>query len=118
MLAEQRREQFEASVSELKLKAGTSGGDGKARVLGLVLMVVGVVGAFLAYNVSLSQDDVRDLASNQILATAFGALTLVGGALYVAGAVAKVLRLWLLRQLIDGQANVERLAAALEDRRV
>ena len=97
-LADERRAQFKSDVDDLKLKTGQSRGDGAARIAGIALMVVGVVAAFVVYISSLTQSDLRDIASYQILATAFLALTVIGGALYLAGAIARVLRLWLLRQ--------------------
>lgn len=112
-LAEDRREQFKKDVSELKVKNGQSAGDGKARIAGLVLMVVGAVSAFIVYLSSLSQSDLRNIASYQILATALLAVTVIGAALYLAGAVARVLRLWLLRQLYEGQAQADQIAEAL-----
>lgn len=116
MLTEERRDQFKADVTSMKLKTDESKGDAKTRIVGLVLMVVGLVGAFVAYNTSLAHDDLRDIASAQILATAFVALTVVGGAVYLAGAVARVLRLWLLRQLLESQAQTDQLSAALDRR--
>lgn len=112
-LAQDRREQFKKDVSELKLKSGGSGGDGATRVVGLALMVVGAVAAFIVYLSSLTQSDLRNIASYQILATAFLAVTVIGAALYLAGAVAKVLRLWLLRQLYEAQAQTDQIAEAL-----
>ncbi|MFC7449223.1 hypothetical protein [Rhodococcus daqingensis] len=112
-LAEERRAQFKNDVAELKLKTGQSRGDGAARVLGLVLMIGGAVAAFVAYLSSLTQDDLRNIASYQILATALLAVTVIGAALYLAGAVARVLRLWLLRQLYEGQARADQIAEAL-----
>ncbi|MBM4532701.1 hypothetical protein GS563_28885 [Rhodococcus hoagii] len=113
-LADERRAQFKSDVDDLKLKTGQSRGDGAAaRIAGIALMVVGVVAAFVVYISSLTQSDLRDIASYQILATAFLALTVIGGALYLAGAIARVLRLWLLRQLHEGQAQADQIAAAL-----
>ncbi|MGO4200806.1 hypothetical protein AB4Z09_03415 [Rhodococcus sp. TAF43] len=112
-LADERRAQFKTDVADLKLKTGQSRGDSVARVSGLVLMVVGAVAAFVVYVSSLTQNDLRDIASYQILATAFLAVTVIGAALYLAGAIAKVLRLWLLRQLHEGQAQADQIAAAL-----
>ena len=116
MLTEERRDQFKQDVADMKLKTDQVKGDGKARIVGILLMLVGVVGAFIAYNNSLAQDDLRNIGSFQILATAFLALTVVGGALYLAGAVARVLRLWLLRQLVEGQQHTDQIAAALTRR--
>lgn len=101
-LSEDRRDQFKKDVADLKLKTeGTGSADAKVRIAGIVLMIVGVVAAFVVYAASLSLDDLRNIASYQILATAFLALTVIGGALYLAGAVSRVLRLWLLRQLMQ-----------------
>jgi hypothetical protein len=108
-----RAEAFEAAVADRKLKGTGAAADRGLRVLGVVLLVLGVVGTFLAYNNSLNVDDSRDIASNQILAVAFLALTVVGSALYVVGGVAAVLRLWLLRQLVESQARTDQLAEAL-----
>jgi hypothetical protein len=118
VLTEQRRDQFKAEVEQVKVKGDSAASDGRTRAIGLLLMVVGVVGAFLAYNVSLSQSDLRDTGSSQVLASAFVALTVVGAAVYLAASVARVLRLWLLRQLMDGQAQADQITAALAERRI
>jgi hypothetical protein len=117
VLTEQRRDQFKADVEQVKLKGDSAGSDGRSRAIGLLLMTVGVVGAFLSYNVSLSQDDLRDTGSSQVLALAFVALTVAGAAVYLAASIARVLRLWLLRQLMDGQAHADQITAALVERR-
>ncbi len=116
MLTEERRERFTSDVTRMKLKTDGSRHDGKIRVLGVLLMVTGVVGGLVAYNNSLTQDDLRDIGSFQILATACAAVTVLGAALYLAAAVAGVLRLWLLRQLLESEAQADRIAAALEGR--
>lgn len=118
MLAEQRREQFAADVAAMKLKSRRGRRDGLWRVIGVLLMLVGIVAAFLVYEMSLSKSDPRDIASEQILAIAFLALTVLGAALYLASSVASVLRLWLLRQLYEGQQHVDQLAEAVRERGV
>ena len=72
-----------------------------------------MIGTFVAYNSSRSLDDSRDIASSQILAIVFLAFTVVGASLYLAGSVAKVLRLWLLRQLVESQDRMDQLTEAL-----
>lgn len=107
---------FAAAVSERKLKADSATSDKVARGLGVALMVVGLVGTFLAYNNTRNMDDGRDIASNQIFALVFLAVTVVGTGLYVVGAIAKVLRLWLLRQLVESQDRMDQLTEALKDK--
>lgn len=106
-----RSESFAAAVSEKKLK--TSSHDGALRTGGLVAMVVGVVGAFVAYRMSTGFDDARDIGSAQILGIAFVAVCVLGAGLFVAGSIAQVLRLWLLRQVLESQERHEELIAAL-----
>ena len=107
---------FAHAVSERNLKTDSATSDKVARGLGVALMVVGLVGTFLAYNNSRSMDDARDIASNQIFALVFIAVTVVGTGLYVVGALARVLRLWLLRQLVESQDRMDQLTEALKER--
>lgn len=115
-LAEDRREEFKKNIAELKLDKKQAGGDAATPIVGLVLMVVGVVGAFVVYISSLTLSDLRDLVSYQILTVVFLALTVVGAALFLAASVAKVLRLWLVRQLLEGQAQTDQISQALSTR--
>ncbi|CNE57848.1 Uncharacterised protein [Mycobacterium tuberculosis] len=116
MLTEERRKQFKDDVAGQKLKTDQSRFDGVLRIAGIVAMVAGVIGVFIAYNVSLTKDDMRDVGSLQTLAVGFLAVTVVGAALYLAAAVTRVLRLWLLRQLMEQQAQTDQIAEALKPR--
>jgi len=107
---------FAAAVSESKLSAPNATADKLGRTLGIVFMSLGVIGTFVAYNSSRSLDDSRDIASSQILALVFVAFTVVGAAIYLAGSIAKVLRLWLLRQLVESQDRMDQLTEALKGR--
>jgi magnesium-transporting ATPase (P-type) len=116
MLADERREQFKADVASMKLKTGTSRRDATLQIAGAVLMIVGAVGAFVVYQASLTQKNQLDVGSEQILALAFLAVTIVGAGLFVVGSIARVLRFWLLRQLYEAQAHVDQLAEAIRPR--
>jgi hypothetical protein len=116
MLAEEQREHFKNDIAQIKLKSGNSRFDGPLQILGGILMLVGVVAAFIIYEASLSQADPRQIASQQILAVAFLGVTLIGVALFVAASLAQLLRLWLLRQLYENQAHVDQLANAIGQR--
>lgn len=110
---DERREQFKQDVAALGLGTATGGSGGIGRIVGLVLMVVGAAAAFVVYIASLGLSDLRDLLSYQLLSMGFVALTLIGAAVYIASVVAKVLRLWLVRQLLEGNAQTERIVEAL-----
>lgn len=111
-----RSEAFTTAVSEKKLKTGSGSRDGAVRAFGLVAMIVGTVGAFVAYQLSLGYEDSRDTGSAQILAVAFLALCVLGVGLYLAGALSQLLRLWLLRQVVESQDRHDELVAALRER--
>jgi hypothetical protein len=112
-----RIDQFRSDVSEMKLRTGTAGRDTAWTVVGAVLMAVGVIGAFIVYQASLNQDDQRDVESGVILAVTLLGVAVAGAALFVRYSIARFLRLWLLRQLYEGQANTDRLVEAIRDGR-
>ncbi|MFD8593217.1 hypothetical protein ACFV1B_27310 [Streptomyces sp. NPDC059637] len=109
---EERRERFAKDVSALRLRTGRSRRDGALRGLGALLMAAGIVAALSVYAGSLAQEDLRNIASYQILATAMLALTVAGAALYLAAAVTAV-----LRRPQGDREQPDRTVAALEDRR-
>jgi hypothetical protein len=111
-----RIEQFKSDVSEMKLKTGTAGREAAFEILGLVLMVGGVIAALITYSASLNMDDSRDVLSGGILTDAMLALAILGAALFLRYSIAKFLRLWLLRQLYEGQENIERVVEAVTHR--
>lgn len=118
MLVEERRAQFRADVAELRTKSRGVRHDGVWRTVGVLVMIVGVVAAFLVYEASLSQSDYRNIASEQILAIAFVGVAVVGAAVFLAAALAGILRLWLLRQLHEGQQHADQLAEAIRQRSI
>ena len=65
---------------------------------------------------SLNQDDARNIASQEVFAVAFLCVTVIGAVLFAVGSLARVLRLWLLRQLYESQAHVDQLTEALRHR--
>ncbi|WP_296606553.1 hypothetical protein [Nocardioides sp.] len=109
-----RRAEFEEAVAGHRRKGGAASGDRPLLVVGGLLMVGGLIGSFVQYNVTLAQDDPRDIASTQVLAIALLVLAVVGAALFVAGSLGRLLRLWLLRQLLENRERDERLMARLD----
>jgi protein-S-isoprenylcysteine O-methyltransferase Ste14 len=111
-----RIEQFKSDVTEMKLKTGSATRDAVFQTIGLVLMVVGVVGVFVVYVSSKNLDDIRDVTSQIVYAIGFLALTVTGAALFLRFALANFLRMWLLRQLYEGQSNTDRIVDAVKGR--
>ncbi len=113
-VVDERREQFKKDVAALGLDTGKTGPPrGTGRIVGLALMIVGAVAAFVVYIASLTLSDLRDLASYQLLSLGFVAVTLIGAAVYIAAVVSRVLSLWLVRQLLESSAQAERITEAL-----
>jgi hypothetical protein len=110
-----RIERLKSDAAELNVGKG-AGRDGLYQTLGAVAMGVGVVMAFVAYQLSLGKDDQRDIQSLQILALAMLALAVVGGAVFLRYSMARFLRFWLLRQLYEGQAHIDQVVTALGER--
>ena len=71
-----RIDQFKSEVTDLNLKTGNVGREKLLAVLGVLLMIVGIGGAFLAYVSSLNMDSALDVQSQIVYGVAF--LTLVG----------------------------------------
>jgi uncharacterized membrane protein len=113
MLTENRIDQFKADVAAMKVKTPSGRRDALMQGLGALLMVIGVVAAYIVYQASTSKTDSRDIQSEIILSIFFLALSVLGAALFTFASLARFLRVWLLRQVYESQEQVERVAAAL-----
>ena len=111
-----RVERFKAEAAELNLKAGNPGTDSKLQTLGVILMVAGIVVAFLSYQGALGSDDQRDVMTFVALAVTGLTLTVTGAALFLRYALGKFLRLFLLRQLYEGQHHMDQVVEAIKTR--
>ena len=103
-------------MTDLNLKTGSAGRERVVQVVGILLMIVGVAGAFLCYVSSRNLGDARDIQGQIVFSIAFLTLAVAGAALFLRYSIAHFLRLWLLRQLYEGQANTDRLVEAIADR--
>jgi hypothetical protein len=107
-----RIERLQSEAARLDV-ARSGSRDGLFQTVAVVAMVVGVVGAFIAYQASLGSDDPRDIQSFIILAIVMLGLVIIGAAVFLRYSLAKFLRFWLLRQLYEGQAHMDELVASL-----
>jgi hypothetical protein len=112
-VTDEKIEQFRAAVADLKLRTGRQRADTVKQVIGAILMVGGFIAALIIYEESLSQGSALNLASEQILTLCMLGLIVIGAALFVSSTLARFLRIWMLRQLYEGQAQVNHLVESL-----
>ena len=112
----ERIERFKAEAAELNLKAGNTGKESQLQALGVVLMVVGVAGAFISYIGATGVSATGDVVEMVGLGIAFLTLAVCGAAMFLRYSLAKFLRLWLLRQLYEGQAHIDQVVDAIKQR--
>jgi len=113
VVTDDKIEEFRSAVADLKLRSGRQRSDLVKEIVGAVLMVGGFVAGLIIYESSLSQGSALNLASEQILALTMLGLVVIGAALFVSGTLARFLRVWMLRQLYEGQAHVDDLVESI-----
>ncbi len=112
-----RIDQFKSEVTELNLKTGSVGRERALAVLGVLAMVAGVIGAFLSYVTSRNYSNQLDVGSAIAQTAAWLSVSIFGAALFLRYSIAAFLRMWLLRQLYEGQAHTDRIVEALTEKR-
>jgi hypothetical protein len=116
-MSDNRADQFKADMADMKLKTGGASKDAPLQLLGVLLMVAGIVVAFGSYMSSTGQKVEADIFELFILGLGGVALTIAGAAIYLRCALAKFLRVWLLRQIMENRTQAEDLAERLTGRR-
>jgi hypothetical protein len=111
-----RIDQFKSEVTELNLKTGSASREKLLMVLGLLLMVAGIIGSFLSYVTSRNYGSQLDVGSAIAQTVFWLSLSILGAALFLRYSLAAFLRMWLLRNLYEGQANTDRIVDAIADR--
>ena len=80
-------------------------------------VIGGAVALHLLFDVPLVWGGaITGVVSMIVLAVALGALTVLGAAIFLRYSLARFLRMWLLRQLFEGQANTDRIVDAVSGR--
>jgi hypothetical protein len=106
-----RIEQFKADVAELKITDPSASRDLLAARSGAAGMAVGIGLAIVAYLMSHSTSNPLAQRDAMVLALIGLCVTVMGGALYLKGALAGFLRFWLVRDLHERRAQTDRLLA-------
>jgi hypothetical protein len=102
-MAPERRQQFEADIAQVRVKTGGAAGEPRLIALGVVLMVVGAAVALIAFIVSGSQSDSRDVMSSIILGVLGLTISVIGAAVFLRYSLGRFLRFWLLRLVYEQQ---------------
>ncbi|MBX3286053.1 MAG: hypothetical protein KF703_11970 [Actinobacteria bacterium] len=102
-MAPDRRQQFEADIAKVRLRTGASANEPRLVALGVALMGAGAAVALVAFVVSGSQADTRDVLSTVILAIFGLALAVAGAAVFLRYSIGRFLRFWLLRLIYEQQ---------------
>lgn len=109
-----RIEQFKTDVNDMKLKAGSAGRDRVFQTLGFLLMIAGIVIAFLSWVSARNQAADIEVTTLVCLAAAGLGMVVAGAAIFLRYSLAAFLRMWLLRQLYEGQQNTQSIIDAVK----
>ena len=109
----QRIEQFRDEVSEMRLRDPATGLDRLLVRLGVVGLVTGVGCGVAAWFISHGTRNPLQQRDAIVLALLGLTLAVVGGALFVKGALAGFLRFWMARLCYEQQAQADRIAASV-----
>ena len=109
-----RIEQFKTDVNDMKLKAGSAGRDRVFQTLGFLLMIAGIVIALLSWVSARNQAADIEVMTLVCLAAAGLGMVVAGAAIFLRYSLAAFLRMWLLRQLYEGQQNTQSIVDAVK----
>ena len=104
-----RVEEFKAEIAEMRLRDPATGRDRQLLRLGVVLLVVGVVLAVVAYFMSHGTTNPLSQRDAIILALAGVTVSIAGGALFLRYSLATFLRFWLARLIYEQQTQTDRI---------
>jgi hypothetical protein len=107
--SQERVEQFQREIADMKLRDPATSRDRLWLGLGIALMVVGVVLAGIAYPISHNTTNPLVQSDAITIALAGIACAVVGAALFVRYSVASFLRFWLARLIYEQKAQTDRL---------
>jgi hypothetical protein len=109
----QRIEQFRAEVADMRLRDPATGLDRLLVRLGVVGLVTGLGFGVAAWFISHGTRNPLQQRDAIVVALLGLTIAVVGGALFVKGAMAGFLRFWMARLCYEQQAQADRIAASV-----
>jgi hypothetical protein len=100
-MPEKTQQRFGAELDKLQASSTSGPRDRVVQIIGLVLAVAGAAVSLLCYAQAAGFDDLRDQVQVSILAIFGLGLVVLGTGLYVANALTRFLRLWMLRLIYE-----------------
>ncbi len=104
-----RIEQFKADIADLRIADPSTSRDQRAVTIGLGMMALGLVLPVVAYAMSHGTTNPLGQRDAIVLALVGVASAVVGGFVYLKGALAGFLRFWLVRELHERRAQTDRI---------
>ena len=111
-----RIEQFKADIADLRITDPSSSRDQLSTRLGAAGMAVGFILCLYAYSLSYAASGNNPALQQRdaiVLALLGVSVALIGGVLYLKGALSSFLRFWLVRDLHERRAQTDRVVEQL-----
>jgi hypothetical protein len=110
----ERVEQFKRDIAEMQVKDPAAGRDRLASRGGFTLMVIGVIVAIVGYFQSHNTSNPLGQRDAIIIALIGVAVTVLGAALFLKGALSNFLRFWIARLIYEQKSQTDRIVDVAE----
>jgi uncharacterized membrane protein YidH (DUF202 family) len=105
-----RLQQFQAEVDQLKVTGGRANPERIGRILGVVLMVVGIIlGLFAYFGLSHPTTDPLQQGDATVVGLLGVSFTIAGTGLFVVFSLTRYFRYWLVRLIYEQRDQTDRL---------
>jgi len=107
--ASPRLQEFQSEVRDLKVSGGRANPERTGKILGGLLMLVGLVLTIIGYFSSHGTTDPLAQSDAQLVAMIGLAVTVIGTGLYVVFSLTRYLRYWLVRLIYEQRDCTDRI---------
>jgi hypothetical protein len=104
-----RLQEFQAEVHELKVTGGRANPERTGKIIGGLMMLVGLILAIVGYFTSHGTTDPLEQNDAQVLAIIGLTVAVIGTGLYVVFSLTRYLRYWLVRLIYEQRDSTDRI---------